>query len=1364
MGKLNAVKLVLGIFLLIMLVGSNFALGNLAAPTQSQISNTYDNSYRQSNYAEEPKSFGASWDLTAPRLATSASSVDLVIGVSGTHQNSYAGLSGIVSKYSGKIAETLSMDNAQAIVVNVPSAVVSTFVGEARASGLTRYIEPRGQCQVDLTPNDPGWSNQWGPEIIDAPTAWDTTTGNSSVLVAVIDTGIDYTHPDLAGNYVPLGYDWVNMDNDPIDDFGHGTHCAGIIAATINNSVGIAGMAQVRIMAEKGLNANGSGWYDDLANCIIHAVDQGANILSNSWGSNESSNVIHDAIIYAQNHNVLVLASAGNSGLNELRYPGAFEEVVAVTATNSSDQIAWFSTYGDWVDVAAPGVSIYSTMPTYNVTMNNQYYNLPLNYANMSGTSMACPHAAGVAALIWGMHPTLNATIVRYQLESTVDDLGTVGFDIYYGYGRINAAAAVERPIHEVGVYWPELDSKFAKLGSVTTFSVTPSNYGLVNETNVQLLLLINGTVVNSTSIPLLLTGARTPILLSWTPESYGTYNVTFYIPPIEDETLTGNNARSQWLMVGAPPSDENWTLIATDPDEGAGLNLKAAYSQMRSNTVYFKVDFYRAWTVAKLSMDTGIFLDTDRNPRTGLPDGYYAKQNCYVGSDMMIVVGGEGPELWRWNSNTGFFDTITPGISYLDLPQNSSWFVVGVNVADLHTDGVFDCFFCDAWSFWDWMPDLGYVPFIQDTFQHELAATLYTPLMLEPNEGTSITANVFNFGLNAETNVTLQILIDGQVVRTTTFSNLPNGTARNMTYTWLTPPLEQHCNVTAYVLPVAGETVTANNVENRMVHVSQKIAIISDDEELFGLAVILDSMNINYDQYNYNYYEENNLYTENLTLLQNYPTVIFFKNDRIISQTEHDVLNAYLASGGNLVATGFDSLGDPDDPLLADVVRSSTVGDDTNQPDLIVVNSTHPIMNGPYGSFPVGFTITDLYEDNDLAEADTARNAQTIAELGDGYDKIIATEGLPGTVVYWNGVDDWPNQENCTQMIKNLLVWLVDTQPPTTTNDYDGLWHTADFTINLSATDYFAVNQTYYKLNNGATKTVSVDGQPNITSENANNTLEYWSTDSVGNEEPHHMLINIKLDKTGPVATILVNGAQQNYVRNKVVALNLSAQDSVSNVEAMCFSNDYFVWSNWEAYAPTKSWTLTDGDGTKSVYARFRNYAGLVSDHRIFVILDTTAPTADMSKSRVVASEHIIMFDGSGSSDTSGISSYLWNFGDGAQGTGAAIGHAYAPGTYQATLTVTDMAGNTATASMTITFSVITPAASNPWSPTPIPTENPSPTPTTSPTSSPTPSGEPTTSPPPTDNTSITYVIVGVIGFAGVLIVLIVLVKIKKP
>ncbi|MFQ6054061.1 MAG: S8 family serine peptidase, partial [Candidatus Bathyarchaeia archaeon] len=212
-------------------------------------------------------------------------------------------------------------------------------------------------------PDDGFWSSdpltglgQWNMRVINAPEGWEIQRGDSSILVAVLDTGIRATHLDLLDNYVPLGFNWVDGTSDTSDDNGHGTHVAGIIAAETNNSYGIAGLAQVGVMAEKVLDADGVGTWADTASGIIHAADAGADIICMSLGGYEYSLTAESAVEYAYSKGCLLIASAGNDGVDTPLYPAAFENVVAVGATyGEPDTLAPYSNYGPWMELTAPG-------------------------------------------------------------------------------------------------------------------------------------------------------------------------------------------------------------------------------------------------------------------------------------------------------------------------------------------------------------------------------------------------------------------------------------------------------------------------------------------------------------------------------------------------------------------------------------------------------------------------------------------------------------------------------------------------------------------------------------------------------------------------------------------------------------------------------------------------------------------------------------------------------------------------------------------------------------------------------------------------------------------------------------------------
>ncbi|MFW9894683.1 MAG: S8 family peptidase, partial [Candidatus Thorarchaeota archaeon] len=310
--------------------------------------------------------------------------------------------------------------------------LVQKFILESKTTPGIAYVEPNFYMELDFVPDDEHYANyQWDLPLIGMESAWEYGFGSHDVMVAVVDTGIDYTHPDLSANYLALGYDWVNNDNDPSDDHYHGTHCAGTIAAIINNTIGVAGMANVTVFAEKSFNSVGSGSTSDSSSAIMHAVDMGADIISCSWGGTSYSTTLVEAIEYATDHDVMVIAAAGNSNSDSLHYPAAYEGVIAVSATDQNDNKASFSNYGDWIDVSAPGVDIASTVP-YEI--KGGYYMLA------SGTSMAAPHVSGLAALLRSAFPTYNANTIESLIYESASDLGTPGFDTYYGHGRIDAS------------------------------------------------------------------------------------------------------------------------------------------------------------------------------------------------------------------------------------------------------------------------------------------------------------------------------------------------------------------------------------------------------------------------------------------------------------------------------------------------------------------------------------------------------------------------------------------------------------------------------------------------------------------------------------------------------------------------------------------------------------------------------------------------------------------------------------------------------------------------------------------------------------------------------------------------------------
>jgi subtilisin family serine protease len=292
-----------------------------------------------------------------------------------------------------------------------------------------------GPSLAAAVPNDPYFADfQWNLRQVHAPEAWDLTTGDRRVIIAIVDTGIALDHPDLIDKLVP-GINLVTPGAPPSDDNGHGTHMAGIAAAATNNALGVAGLNwEARLMPVKVLDQNGGGDVNRVAQGITWAVDQGARVINLSFDGPEPAPVLADAVQYARNKGALVVAAVGNDGRADTTYPAAFDGVMAVAATDRNDQRLASSNTGSYVAVAAPGQDIPSTY--WDATAGN-------TYALASTTSQAAPHVAGLAGLILSVNPDLSGDAVRRLIENHADDVGRPGRDDETGFGRINAYRSV---------------------------------------------------------------------------------------------------------------------------------------------------------------------------------------------------------------------------------------------------------------------------------------------------------------------------------------------------------------------------------------------------------------------------------------------------------------------------------------------------------------------------------------------------------------------------------------------------------------------------------------------------------------------------------------------------------------------------------------------------------------------------------------------------------------------------------------------------------------------------------------------------------------------------------------------------------
>ena len=325
------------------------------------------------------------------------------------------------------------IDGINVVVLEVPEAAVDAVSQALQRSGRFTFVERDFIAHAAAIPNDPDFLSEWHLAKIQAPSAWSITTGSSGVPIAVIDSGADGAHPDLAAKLIP-GWNFLTGTSNTADtgcSGGHGTAVAGAAAADTNNLTGVAGVGWANtIMPLVVLDGSCSATYSNMASALNYAADHGVRIINISLGGTTASSTLQSAVNYAWSKGAVVFAAAGNSSNSTPIYPAACNYALAISATEPADTLASFSNYGSWISLSAPGDNILTTEKGGG-------------YWYCWGTSLATPVAAGVGALALSANPSLTASALVTLLEKNSDDLGSAGWDEYFGWGRVNAYKAV---------------------------------------------------------------------------------------------------------------------------------------------------------------------------------------------------------------------------------------------------------------------------------------------------------------------------------------------------------------------------------------------------------------------------------------------------------------------------------------------------------------------------------------------------------------------------------------------------------------------------------------------------------------------------------------------------------------------------------------------------------------------------------------------------------------------------------------------------------------------------------------------------------------------------------------------------------
>lgn len=445
------------------------------------------------------------------------------------------------------------------------------------------YAQPNFYMYPAFTPNDPLFESlQYGPQIIRAEEAWDLTTGDASVIIAVADSGIRFEHEEFQDGAIWMnddpvngidddgngfiddwrGWDFINNDNDPSFSSDHGTHVTGIAAARLNNKIGIAGMGNFTIMPLQVFQGNFGTW-EAITDAIYYATDNGANLLNYSGGGGGGTGALADACTYAWEHDVSVVVASGNHGTNASFFPAMYPETIAISGTGPGDIYYTLSGRGPHIDVAAPGIDVWSCFATTNNS-----------YAPLTGTSMATPHVSGLVALMYSLNPNLGVEEVRTLLQENAVDLGPPGFDEMFGWGRIDAKETLDAVglddtaptiVHDSGV-------------STNPFSgyIDPrmeSTDGVNQTLGIDSLVITFTEIVQDVSAG---DGALTTISFSITGDGPGVPSI-IDIDASENPTvelfLSGPIPVGGWVTIVADVEDSSGNPIPNFGNQGPGVN-----------------------------------------------------------------------------------------------------------------------------------------------------------------------------------------------------------------------------------------------------------------------------------------------------------------------------------------------------------------------------------------------------------------------------------------------------------------------------------------------------------------------------------------------------------------------------------------------------------------------------------------------------------------------------------------------------------------------------------------------------------------------------------------------------------------------
>ena len=573
---------------------------------------------------------------------------------------------GILNEFGAQVSDEIPQLRVKRI--KVPPHALERILESLNAHEHMSFAEPNFLAEPMSIPNDYYYNSQWHLPKISAPEGWDLTTGAADIPIAILDTGVDPNHPDLQAKLLP-GYNFYDRNTDTSDVRGHGTAVAGAAAAISNNGRGVAGVAWRNPVLPLRISApDGYATYSAMASAITYAADHGAKVINLSYGGENYSSTLQSAVDYAWSKGAVVVASAANYSTDTPYYPAACNHVVAVSATNTSDQLTSFSNYGNWVDVAAPGVSIYTTSRGGG-------------YGAYSGTSFSSPVTAGLLALIFSANPSLTNQDVLDILTQNTDDLGAPGFDSTFAHGRINVSKSLQAALEkrqETDTTPPLAIITSPSDGSVITGGVITVNVSATDNVGVtKVELYVNGSLHS--------TDTSSPYSFLWDSSQRpdGTYQ--FYAKAYD---AAGNTAQSGSISLNLtrPQTDTTPPVVSiSSPPDGSVITggVITVNVSATDNVGVTKVELYVNGSLHSTDTSSPYSFLWDSSQR---PDGtyqFYAK--AYDAAGNTAQSGSISLNLTRPQTDT------TPPVVSISSPKEGQRFrrKVRIQVSALDDSGI---------------------------------------------------------------------------------------------------------------------------------------------------------------------------------------------------------------------------------------------------------------------------------------------------------------------------------------------------------------------------------------------------------------------------------------------------------------------------------------------------------------------------------------------------------------------------------------------------------------------------------------------------------------------------------------------------